>query len=266
MWHNDLSFGSLLVASLTTLIAAQDASVFSKASNDSLLWGPYRPNLYFGIRPRLPKSLMTALLWGRVEDFTSVQHNVRYTCEQHEGMAGYGWDAYDPRSGGVQTIHDRGNGIDLETSFVKMEGGSWGARIKGTPREDAEPGFGSQGGIQEIKTAVWFTLGAEGVGASLEVDDAAAAAEAGVEGDLTFNGQTGDLGDFKIKFIEPETNTHPLHNHPSYKSKPLDHTFVHSVQVPEEGLWQSKGVFIALSTVGFVLLTKVSPQRCFTVP
>ncbi|GAB7364987.1 hypothetical protein MBLNU230_g5770t1 [Neophaeotheca triangularis] len=241
MWRDGSSFGSLLVTSLATLTAAQDASVFSKASNDSLLWGPYRPNLYFGIRPRLPKSLMTGLLWGRTEDFMSVQHNVRYTCEQHEGMAGYGWDAYDPRTGGVQTIHDKGNGIDLETSFVKMEGESWAARIKGTPREDAEPAHGSQGGIQDLKTAVWFTLAAES-GGNLEVEDASAASELGVEGDLSFAGQTEDLGDFKILFTEAETNSHPLHNHPSYKSKPLDHTFVHSVQVPEEGLWQSKAL------------------------
>lgn len=46
-----------------------------KALNQSLLWGPYRPNLYFGVRPRIPKSLMTGLLWARVEDFTTVQHS-----------------------------------------------------------------------------------------------------------------------------------------------------------------------------------------------
>ncbi len=46
-----------------------------KASNASLLWGPYRPNLYFGVRPRIPKSLLTGLLWARVEDFQSVQNS-----------------------------------------------------------------------------------------------------------------------------------------------------------------------------------------------
>lgn len=51
-----------------------------KASNDSLLWGPYRPNLYFGVRPRIPKSLLTGLLWARVEDFQSVQHGAFFYC------------------------------------------------------------------------------------------------------------------------------------------------------------------------------------------
>ena len=45
----------------------------SKQSNETLLWGPYRPNLYFGVRPRIPKSLMTGLLWAKVDSFNNVQ-------------------------------------------------------------------------------------------------------------------------------------------------------------------------------------------------
>ena len=51
-------------------------AVFGSAdarSNDSqdLLWGAYRPNLYFGLRPRLPQSLMTGLMWHGTQDFMS---------------------------------------------------------------------------------------------------------------------------------------------------------------------------------------------------
>lgn len=237
------SANALLACLYASGTLAQDASVFSKASNESLLWGPYKPNLYFGVRPRIPKSLATGLLWARVEDFSQVQHNVRYTCEQHEGMAGYGWDAYDPRTGGVQTIHDKGNGIDLETSFVTLDDGAWAAKIKGTPREDAEPQAGSEGGIDQIKTAVWFTFGLEGLG-SFEVKDPESGEELGFEGDVEFEGQTNELGEFTVKVSEPEGNTHPIHAHPSYKTKPLDHTLVHSVQVPDEALWQAKRTFL----------------------
>ena len=62
-----------LLAQLS-LVDAQVAEI-EKASNDSLLWGPYRPNLYFGVRPRIPKSLMGGLMWTRVEDYQSVQHS-----------------------------------------------------------------------------------------------------------------------------------------------------------------------------------------------
>lgn len=46
-----------------------------RQNNQSLLWGPYRPNLYFGVRPRIPKSLMTGLMWGKIETYTDFQHS-----------------------------------------------------------------------------------------------------------------------------------------------------------------------------------------------
>ena len=48
----------------------------ARLSNESLLWGPYRPNLYFGVRPRIPKSLTTGLLWARVDGFEKVQNSM----------------------------------------------------------------------------------------------------------------------------------------------------------------------------------------------
>lgn len=47
----------------------------SRASNQSLLWGPYRPNLYFGVKPRIPNSLIAGLMWSRVDDFKSIQNS-----------------------------------------------------------------------------------------------------------------------------------------------------------------------------------------------
>lgn len=225
---------AILLANLSNPALGQDeAAIFSKATNDSLLWGPYRPNLYFGVRPRQPSSLIASLMWGRVEDFNSIQHTIRYTCEQGDDMQGYGWDAYDPRTGGVQTMHDKGNGIDLETSFAKF-GQGWGARVKGTVRQDAESG-------QALKTSLWMNVGLEGLG-SLQVEDLEKGEEFGFEGDVVLKGETDDLSNFKITISESASkNSHPTHAHPSYQTKPLDHTFVHSVQVPSEAIWQSKG-------------------------
>jgi len=53
---------------------------YSASLNSSLLWGPYRPNLYFGLRPRLPKSLLTGLLWANVDSFTNVQSSTSVHC------------------------------------------------------------------------------------------------------------------------------------------------------------------------------------------
>lgn len=212
--------------------AEEEATIFSKATNDSLAW-VHRPNVYWGLRQRQPSSLITGLMWGRVEDYNQIQGLVRYTCEQGDDMQGYGWDAYDPRTGGVQTMHDKSNGIDLETSFVRF-GQGWGARIKGTVREDAESG-------QSLKTSIWLNAGLEGLG-SLQVEDAEAHEDLGFESDVLFSGSSDALGDFKLTIVEPEgKNSHPMHAHPSLQKKPLDRTFVHSLQVPVEALWQSKG-------------------------
>ena len=164
----------------------------------------------------------------------------RHTCEQHAGMAGYGWDEYDTRIGGRQTIHDAGNMLDVTTEFVKVpggqHGGNWGVRVKGVPRADAPP---------DLKTTVIFYAGMEGLGALELADDEE---EIGYEGDVIINGQTPDLGQFKIDITKgPETNSHPQHPHPSYQEKPLDRTFVDSSGVPPEALWQSKP--IALSSM-----------------
>lgn len=45
-------------------------------ADQSLLWGPYRPNLYFGVRPRVPNSLLAGLMWSRVDNYATVQNSM----------------------------------------------------------------------------------------------------------------------------------------------------------------------------------------------
>jgi len=62
-----------------TVVAAEDSNIlsqeFARTSNQSLLWGSYRPNLYFGVRPRIPNSLMGGLMWSKVENYQDVQNS-----------------------------------------------------------------------------------------------------------------------------------------------------------------------------------------------
>ena len=157
----------------------------------------------------------------------------RYTCEQNEGMAGYGWDEYDVRTGGRQIIHDAGNHLDLQTDFVKIpggiHGGSWGVRIKGTPSPGAPAG---------LKYTVIFSAAMEGLGA-LEL--AANPDPLGFLDTVVFDGHSPGLGRFSLELTTgPSTNAHPVSQHPSHAEKPLDRTFVQSFQVPEHALWQTK--------------------------
>ncbi len=148
-------------------------------------------------------------------------------------MAGYGWDEYDIRHGGHQTIHDAGNNVDITTEFVKIpggeHGGSWGVRIKGIPREDAPP---------HLITTILFYAGMEGFG-RLNVKNEPS--DLGIEGEVVMEGSSNELGGFTLQVTEgPDTNMHPPPTHKSYAEKPMDRTMVSSMQVPEENIWQAK--------------------------
>lgn len=97
-----------------------------RKNNETLLWGPYRPQVYFGIKPRLPDSFIGGLMWTNVNEFRGMQNNFRHTCEQNDELEGYGWEEYDVRTGGNQVVRDKGNHIDLQMELRKVEGGNHG--------------------------------------------------------------------------------------------------------------------------------------------
>ena len=148
-------------------------------------------------------------------------------------MVGYGWDEYDVRYGGHQTIHDAENKLDLTTEFVKIpggdHGGNWAVRIKGAPREDAPA---------PLISTVIFYAGMEGLGNFQLVNEPD---DLGIAGIVSMAGSSNELGDFVVHITEGlESNAHPPATHPSYAEKPLDRTMVASMQVPDEAIWQAK--------------------------
>ncbi|TBU50102.1 glycoside hydrolase [Dichomitus squalens] len=175
-------------------------SVFAKPGNDSdsLFWGTYRPNLYFGLRPKVPQSLMTGLMWFGTQDYQSISRT-RHGCDQGDGLDGYSWIEYDPREGGVQVIHDTPNNVKLTTEFLKVpggeHGGSWAARIKGEPINHALPS----------RVSPIFYVGLEGMGG---IDMETEEDENGIEGPVAFTGFTPDLDDFTIRIVDGPNNVY----------------------------------------------------------
>ena len=154
-------------------------------------------------------------------------------------MAGYGWDEYDVRTGGYQTIHDVKNKVDIKTEFVKIpggdHGGSWGVRVTGTPREDAP---------EHLMTTVIFSIAMEGLG-SVKVQNEPH--ELGIIGDIEIEGNSHELGDFTLRLVENEKiSGHPPAAHESWAKKPLDRTIINSLQIPQENLWQVKPLIFQL--------------------
>lgn len=178
---------------------------------------------------------------------TAVFEDFRHTCEQNEGMAGYGWDEYDIRNGGRQTIHDAGNNLDLTIDFIKVpggdNGGNWGARVKGVPRD---------GGADDQPTTLVFYAGLEGEG---NVGVGSTPDPLGFTGDVKLVGSTPGLENFAIDVTTgPQDNEHPEHEHPTYQDKPLDRTLVASLTMPKENVWQTKGWYLPLEGVLWIMI------------
>lgn len=64
---------SILASTATAVNEGILHSEIGRLNNQSLLWGPYRPNLYFGVRPRVPSGIATALSWVKVDNYVDVQ-------------------------------------------------------------------------------------------------------------------------------------------------------------------------------------------------
>eukprot|EP00850_Spirogloea_muscicola_P001702 SM000006S19467 [mRNA] locus=s6:933173:940366:+ [translate_table: standard] len=139
-----------------------DLAQFQGSRRERMLWGTYRPHLYFGIRARrvsrprnliltlehcdqhkqepTPKSLLGGLMWLGLKDGGL---SLRHTCEESDRLARYGWLRHNGESFGRQEILDDQRLIT--TSFVKSfepgagYGGSWATRFEVT-----EPSSGSQ--------------------------------------------------------------------------------------------------------------------------
>ncbi|KAF7295130.1 Mannosyl-oligosaccharide glucosidase [Mycena indigotica] len=209
--------------------------VAAKLENDTLLWGPYRPNLYFGLRPRIPQSLMTGLMWFGTQDYQSIG-KTRHACDQGDGITNYTWTEYDAREGGVQTINDGPNNVKITTEFFKVaggnHGGSWAARIKGEPINDARP--------SRISTIFYF--GMEGLGA-LDMDTEED--ENGLDGEVKLSGSTPELDEFTIRIVDDPSNSAPVTgNYASQFEKRNGKTHFLGQPVPSGNIWQAKEVLL----------------------
>lgn len=167
-------------------------------------------------------------------------------------MASYGWDEYDLRRGGVETIRDDGNGLDISVSFVKVHegdhGGNWAARIKGTPRPGAP---------DDLQTMIMYYIANE----AGTVDIESTPTGLGFEGDVAFTGATHELGNYKL-VVTGGKGDHPESDDDLAVERPLGNTVVRSGQLPKEVLWQAKQiVFQQLSDGIKAISDRINPDQ-----
>lgn len=82
------------------------------------------------MRPRLPSSLLTGLIWFGAHDFESYK-SARHACDQGDGLA-YTFTEHDGRGAGVQVIKDELNNVELTMSFLKIPAETSGRFLDGS--------------------------------------------------------------------------------------------------------------------------------------
>jgi len=126
---------------------------------------------------------------------SNVDSDLRHTCEQDEGMAGYGWTAYDVRKGGTHIVNDTGNKLDLITHFVKASDdekhGKWGLRVSARPRAD---------GHDRQKSTMILYLGVEESTSTVECDKEHKTTAS--KTNVVCHGTTAGLGNFELQFSD----------------------------------------------------------------
>ncbi|XP_073129902.1 mannosyl-oligosaccharide glucosidase GCS1 [Henckelia pumila] len=116
-----------------------DLPMFQGDHRESLYWGTYRPNVYFGIRARTPQSLLAGLMWIGVKDG---RYLMRHVCQDSDELSTYGWTQHNGRDYGRQVLVDQD--LTLTTSFLKSKdkesgyGGDWGVRIEAQSEKSSE--------------------------------------------------------------------------------------------------------------------------------
>lgn len=222
------------------------------------MWGPYRSNLYIGMRPRIPDSLMTGLFWYNLDNFDSII-KAKHMCDQNDDFKKFGWTKFDPRYGGIEEIKDNENHIDLTFEFVKSYNlkneldQSWGLRVKGVPQK----------GHEAVKTSMVLYAGLEILnpvtGEKLTL--ANAKTPKGFEHDeiVVLEGISKDFAKFKLEINDgPDTNRHVTVDQSFVPGENYDPKYTKHIglNVPEHNIWRAKQVFVSMIQESLQTLNK----------
>jgi mannosyl-oligosaccharide glucosidase len=217
MFSSTHSFTLKVFVTVILILLFNCFNCIAELQDRELLWGPYRSNLYFGLRARVPQSISLGLMWTRIDNNQVDVQRLRHTCEEDDEITESGWEYYDVRHGGVNKINDLGNRMNLTMEFLKYDAsgvrGSWTARI--TARSLSTYGFAS--------TILYITSDQ-----SSNITCNATQITRQHNQPIVFSGSDTELGSFKI-YVEAGSNFR-------------QNTKLSGLKVPEETLWKAKGI------------------------
>ncbi|KAH7591808.1 Glycosyl hydrolase family 63 C-terminal domain [Nakaseomyces glabratus] len=205
---------------------------YRKHNNDSLLWGAYRPHTYFSVKPRyVDKSpFILGLMWMDSYSNNGIE-GLRHFVEPHEqGLEHYGWQTYDPRIGGVETIVDKKNNLNLTVSLAKSkDGANWVTRVSGKAMDPKRKSTGSiflylnqQTTKDDQKSMLHLTPNE-------------------LKGKMSFKGVSSELGKYNVDVIDKKGKYYRSRGKDKPYSKLVDASQTRHVsfRVPEDNYWKA---------------------------
>ncbi|CDZ96890.1 glycoside hydrolase family 63 protein [Phaffia rhodozyma] len=229
------------------LVSAQSSngSAPSFEQDPGLLWSTYSPQLYFGIKPRLPKSLSAGLMWFGLNDWEGIRrihHTSSSASPSADGLQSYTYTSHIPRVGSTQKLIDSRNGLNIQTGFVNLPtsgkagaklGQGWGARVQVIEEH----------GDERISGLWYIALEGEGSLRLVEQDNS----EHGLGSPIVLLGQTPELGPFKITLTDHESNEHISEGAKAADfAEKIGKTSWAGLRAPADELWKAKEIVQSL--------------------
>lgn len=240
------------IVTFTAVKADIALAKYQEYTKNSLLWAPYRPQCYFGIRPRsindTPFSM--GLMWFDATTISGYQ-NFRHEVEMNDNLQKFSWEIYDPRVGGRENILDEANNLNLTISFAKShDGQNWISRVRGQPIDPTRE--------SALSMVLYMNQNSgENTKSFLRLKDK-------VGNDLKFNGFSEELGKYKIEVNDNFGSYFKNESLPTMEiEKGADCSKVSHVafNVPDTEIWQAKDIFQNLLSQSIQdIVTKLGDQ------
>lgn len=225
---------------------------FDEINSQSLQWGPYRSNLYMGVRPRIPDSFLSGLMWFSSNNFKSIQ-TFKHECKNADKISKFGWESYDPRYGGRERIKDEDTGLDLVIDFVKSDdGANWAIKIKGKAKSP-----------KDINSLVYYFAVEESGFLELKtpyIDDTSSCVDP--KRKIELGGFSNKLnGEFLIDIFESDLSGHPVKKRKN-NDEDFNPYYTHHLPmtVPMDDVWQAKDIFWTIIKMNAQEMHKYSPK------
>lgn len=220
-----------VIVSITLCFGFETYDEFKADLDRSLLWGAYRPETFFGVRPRnIDESpFIMGLMWFDSLSLNSPNMN-RHFVERYNSVTHYGWKTYDPRIGGVEEIIDNDNNLNLTITFMKSRDGlNWIARISGKKLD------------QDVPTAASMVIYLDQQISETNDKDRLNLVKDRSINNLTFDGYSSELGKYKVlvKDLHGGYYNRGAPNRPYKRGIDASRTRGFSMYVPGDNYWKA---------------------------